>query len=403
VPVSRSEPIDEFSRAFIRDSAITLHLRTYYLDRHTPTPPGLGAWAGGGWLGYQSGWFADVLRVGVVGYTSQPIWAPDHRDGTLLLKPDQQGYSVLGQAYVQLKLRDQVFTGYRQVIDQPEVNLQDNRMTPNTFEAYTVTGKLGAFDYFVGYLDRMKTRNSHEFRNMAAVAGAPSEESEGLWLGTVGYSPLPGLKARLSSYHVPNIIQSTYSDVVWLTPLSNTTQLRLGAQFMFQSSAGDNLLTGASFDTWSGGAKADVIVGPFTGSVAYTQTDRDSFYRSPYGSWAGYTSMIVKDFNRAGEHAFLVGATFDFASLNLPGLSFNTNAVFGRNAIEPVTGLNISDINEYDFTLDYRFTGNNWPDALKPLWIRARHAYIEEKLAGVNDVTKDYRIIVNYEWVFKVD
>ena len=61
----------------------------------------------------------------------------------------------------------------------------------------------------------------------------------------------------------------------------------------------------------------------------------NSNYRSPYGSWAGYTSMIVKDFNRANESAFLVGASVDFAPINLPGMSFTTNLVFGNDAVEP--------------------------------------------------------------------
>ena len=38
------------------------------------------------------------------------------------------GYAVLGQAYGKLKLFGQEFTGYRQLINQPEVNPQDNRM-----------------------------------------------------------------------------------------------------------------------------------------------------------------------------------------------------------------------------------------------------------------------------------
>jgi hypothetical protein len=42
------------------------------------------AWALGGWLDYKSGWLADVFRLGATGYTSQPLHAPETRDGTLL-------------------------------------------------------------------------------------------------------------------------------------------------------------------------------------------------------------------------------------------------------------------------------------------------------------------------------
>ena len=183
IPAVDADSVTEWERAFVRDSAITVHLRSYYLDRKTPSPPGPAAWAAGGALGYQSGWLGNMLRVGMTGFTSQPVWAPADRDGTLLLKPGQEGYSVLGQAYVSLKLWDHVFTGYRQRVDEPEVNPYDIRMTPQTFEGYTLAGKVRHVSYTVAYLDRMKPINSDRFLNMAAVAGAPPGVSEPLWLG----------------------------------------------------------------------------------------------------------------------------------------------------------------------------------------------------------------------------
>ncbi len=40
--------------------------------------------------------------MGAVGYTSQPLYAPNDKDGTTLLAPGQGGITVLGQAYGQL-------------------------------------------------------------------------------------------------------------------------------------------------------------------------------------------------------------------------------------------------------------------------------------------------------------
>src|SRR5882672_4594149 len=129
---------EELKRFMYDDATLTFHVRSYYFDRTNPSPPNNVAWAGGGWVGYETGWFFDAVRFGIVGYTSQPLSAPPGTDGTLLLAPGQLGYTVLGQAYGKLKLWGQEFTGYRQLINQPEVNPQDNRMTPNTFEAYTL-------------------------------------------------------------------------------------------------------------------------------------------------------------------------------------------------------------------------------------------------------------------------
>ena len=53
--------------------------------------------------------------------------------------------------------------------------------------------------------------------------------------------------------------------------------------------------------------------------TAYTQTGRGANYRTPYGTWAGFTTMVVTDFDRAGERAFLLDGSYDFKNLGLPG------------------------------------------------------------------------------------
>jgi hypothetical protein len=85
--------------AFIRDTDLNLHLRTFYFDRINPDDSVNEAWAIGGWLEYRSGWLWDTFAMGAVGYTSQPLYAPDDKDGTTLLAPGQEGITVLGQAY----------------------------------------------------------------------------------------------------------------------------------------------------------------------------------------------------------------------------------------------------------------------------------------------------------------
>jgi outer membrane porin, OprD family len=382
----------------VNDSKVTLQLRTYAMDRQRPGPVSNEAWAAGGWLAYQSGWLADALSFGLVGYTSQPLWAPADADGTLLLAPGQEGYSVLGQAYVSLKLLDQTLTGGRFEVNQPEVNLQDNRMTPNTFEGGRLSGQLGGVNYFAGYLKAQKRRNATSFVDMATVAGAPPDVSSPMWLIGFGAEPVKDLALRFSSYHVPDILNSSYADGAWLTTLSDAYRLRLGAQAMVQESTGSDALTGSSFSTWSGGVRADLIAGAATATFAYTQTGRGAAYRTPYASWAGYTSMIFQDFNQAGQKAALIGGTYDFAGLQLPGMVLNAAIAFGRDQIEATTGAALPNLTEYDMTLDYRFSAKSWPQWVQPLWIRARAAYLDQSAAGH---TTDYRIIVNYPWTLK--
>ena len=385
-----------------RENELTFHLRSYYLDRERPNAADFNASAIGGWLGYDSGWFADRVRFGLVAYTSQKLDGPLDQDGTLLLKPDQKSYGGLGELFARVKLWDgHAFTAYRQQVFQPEVNPQDNRMTPNTFEGYTFDGKLAGVNYYGGYLDKMKPRNATGFVDMALIAGSTTTARSGMWLGGLSYAPQKNLALRLSAFHVPDILTSTYADVAWTTPLSETWTLRLGGQTMFQSSTGDNALTGASFDTWSGGVRADFLRASATLRTGYTQTGRGANYRSPYGTWAGYTSMAVTDFNRARENAFLLEGSYDFAAMKVPGLAVTAYGAFGGRAVNPATGAAASDKTEYNATFDYRFATGAWPDWIKPLWIRARVTRLEEELNSVTSITKDYRLIVNYEQTLK--
>lgn len=390
----------DFWRVLYRDATFTVHFRSYYLERDVPNAPDLGAVAAGGWLGYQTGWIGDTVRFGIVGYGSFPVWAPKDRDGTLLLEVGQDEYFVIGQAYVALKLWDQILTGYRQMVNEPEVNPQDNRMTPNTFEGVSIAGKIHSVDYYSAFLWAMKKRNEDAFNDMATSAGVLTTGNRSMWLAGIGFTPIDEVRLRLSSYYVPDLLWSNYSELTWATPLTDELKFKLAGQFMYQTSVGSDLLFGSSVDTWAAGIKTDLTWGPLTVTAGYTKTGDNANYRSPYGSWAGYTSMVVTDFNRAREEAFLLAATFDFTQLGLPGLSVYAYAVFGDGAIDPVTRNGVSDKNEYDVTVDYRFTAAYWPDALKPLWLRGRATWIDETISGNTRTTKDYRVIVNYEWVF---
>ena len=106
-----------------------------------------------------------------------------------------------------------------------------------------------------------------------------------------------------------------------------------------------------------------------------------------WGGYPGYLSLIHKDFNRAGEDAWLIGLSYDFSRLGLPGLSAFTNFASGNT---PDSGSRASyDQKEFDLTVDYRFS-----DALEGLWIRARTAHVDQD--GDGEDSQDYRLIVNY-------
>jgi len=399
--MAAAETPHPLGRALLDDSEITVHVRSHYLNRDKRHSPDSRAWAAGGWLGYRSGWAADTLRLGLTAHASGKLYGPADKDSAALLLAGQRSYSVLGEAYAALKFSDHVLTGGRFVVNQFEVNPQDTRMTPRSYQGIALNGQLGGVEYYLARLERMKSRNWDYFEDIASVAGAPADVRSPLYLISLRAKPAANLNLGFASYRVSDVLASTYADLSWLTPLSSETQLRLGAQAFHQSSRGRHRLTGSDFSTWTLGLKADLIHGPLTLSAIAMKTDEGAAYRTPFGSWPGYTSRIINNFNRAGEEAWAIDAAIDFARLGAPGLSVNGSATLGRDAINASTGAALSRNREYDLTADYRFTAAHWPEWARPLALRARLARFEQDLGSLREATKEYHLILNYTVIFK--
>src|SRR5438477_4128632 len=132
----------ESRRQALKDTKFEFNLRSFYFDRSDFNGAEKQAWAIGGWLGLKTDYFFDHIAFGVTGYTSQPIYAPDDRDGTLLLGPHQEGYTVLGELYADIRIFEGLnITVGRKGYDSPFINRNDVRMTPNTFEAMVLEGR----------------------------------------------------------------------------------------------------------------------------------------------------------------------------------------------------------------------------------------------------------------------
>jgi hypothetical protein len=363
---------------FLRDTDLNLQLRTYYFFQQELDRSYKEAWAAGGWVEYKSGWLWDLFSGGATLYTSQPVYAPSDRDGTKLLTPVQDGYTVLGQLYGKIKLYERnEFRFFRQSYDTPYINRNDSRMTPNTFEGYSVHGAFGdgkvgpGFQYGGGYVPKIKERNSDEFIYMSQAAGAKVDRGTAMAGGrfTCGPSSIGAIE-----YYTPDILNIFYAEAKHVWKVTDDLGFYFGAQFTHQQSAGDNLLTGSSFYTYQGGLLAEVGYRNGILSFAYTRAGDGAELRSPWSSYPGFTSVMIRDFNRAGEQAFEIKASYDWKRF-VPGLSSYVLYTIGDGRVDPVTAQDLADESELDADLQYRFTSG----IMDGLWLRVRFANLWEE------------------------
>jgi len=382
---------------FLRDTDFRLQFRSFYLNRMKPDGTVNEAEAFGGLARYQSGWLLDTFAMGATFYGSAPLYAPEDRDGTLLLKPGQKGYYVPGEAWGALRYKDYaLLTGYRQRVDQTYINPQDNRMTPNTFEGLTLGGKVGFVEYLTGYLWNIKQRNSDTFVSMSSAAGVTGEH-EGVVLSGVRLTPVKGLRIDLSNQYGTNLFNTLFAQVDYLLPLNQDWALRLGAQITDQRAVGKAFLTNTAEKYWDvqvGGTRLQLIYRDLTLTAAFSITGTGNTIQTPWGSYPGYLSMIDQDFNQAGEKAYMVGAAYDFSKIISQGLTANVGLAWGIDEINPKTGARVPKQAEYDTTIDYR-PGFQEPFFLKGLWFRVRADIVDQQDAP--KLGYQFRIILNWD------
>jgi hypothetical protein len=96
---SRRDWIRDSRRKAFADTKWDIQARSYYLDRDKFDDSQSEAWALGGSVGFKTGYFRDRFAFGATGYTSQKLIGDEDKDGTSLLAPGQEGYTVLGEIY----------------------------------------------------------------------------------------------------------------------------------------------------------------------------------------------------------------------------------------------------------------------------------------------------------------
>lgn len=391
---SFSEELDDAIQREEDDSThFRYRFRSFYFSRDDFDGSRREAWATGGWIGAQTPYLGDRLSFGVTGYTSQRLAGDPGEGGTGLLEPGQKSFTVLGEAYADLKVSDVLhFNIGRKEYDTPYINKNDSRIIPNTFEAASLIGiqPIGPHDgtvrYGTGYFHRIKDRASGEFTSMSVDAGAPVER--GVFAGGAIYET-DEFSIGAIDYLSPDVINILHAEMKVTAPLSEGIRPRFVFQFSDQRSTGDELLTGSDFKAHQAGVKGELPIGNALFTTAWTNAWGDADLRSPWSGHPGFTAVQAGDFNRLGEEAFLYRAAYDFECI--PGLSAYALWVQGS---DPDAATAFAR-DEGDLNLQWAPTEG----FLKGLGVRLRYAQVDEK-GPLQRERDDFRVILNYgrEW-----
>ncbi|HET7525931.1 MAG TPA: OprD family outer membrane porin [Burkholderiaceae bacterium] len=366
-----------------------LQLRTYYFDQKNTTGGESEAWAAGGWAGVRTPWFGEIVQFGLVGYASLKLYGPAGEGGSRLLTADQDSIAVIGEAFAALRLADVTSTGYRQLINRPFINPQDTRMVPNTFEAYSIGGASGPLSYVGGYITKIKPRDANGFRWMSEAAGSSDHQGVVFAGGTYTFDSERNGYVRLDEQYSIDTFNSVYADVRFPLVIDDKTTVVLGAQAYPQSAVGDKQI--GSFSTWGYGLQAAVVYGPFGAQLYWTQTGKDHDTLNPYGDHASYLNLMQVAFNTAGEKAWAIGGTIDFASFGAPGLTSAAVYASGSDRIAFATGAPLGDRNETNVRIDYAFPKGSMAEGLSAT---ARYSWLHED--GATHTGKQLRLYLNY-------
>jgi hypothetical protein len=368
---------------FLRDLAFSLQPRLFYdyVDNGKTLSE---AFAAGGALILTTGWWHDFLQLGIAGYTSQPLATPYNAGGTGLLRPDGDGLLVLGQAWAKLREGPVMVTLFRQDLEWPFVNGDDSKMIPNLFEAYRLDVRpSNDLRFGLTYITDMKSRNSDEFLPMSEVAGVPGVNRgtsvAGFLAGSVTQTYLGAI--NLLTWDLLNIM---YMQAGRTWKLSEDFQLRGDVQFIDERSVGDDLL--GHFNTQLYGASLNASYRSAVLTLAVTKTYDGSDILSPFGGVPAFNSVMISDFDSAGETSYRVGASYDFARIGLTGVKAFANYVHG----ELPEGH--SD-DEVDATVDYYV--HKGP--LKNCSLSVRYGY---NSPSYKPASEDFRVIANYTFTW---
>jgi hypothetical protein len=360
---------------FLDKAKAGMTIRSSFFERTKPNEsgPAAEAWGLGGWIGGETGEVADLFKIGGNYYFVGEMYGPKDGGGNFVLDTEQNGYSVLGEAWGQLRLGDHALRVGRQRLaygwaldgvyrffnryDGAFIGPRDVRaMLPLNFESATVSGKFAndSVRYYGGFAWDMRQINSDSFDNLAKAALLPGD-SDGMYFAGAQWKISNDMMLQGAYHAVDDLLNMAWIDLDYVLRLGDNKYVRFDTQYHYQDSNGKAYLGDFNTWNWAGYVEARWVNWAIPYATIGVNGDGDEL-RAPYSLGPSYLVQRIGENAKAGERTWIIGTHFDFAGLGGPGLSFDIN--YGQRRDRHVPGdssLPLSDWDELAADLIYNF------------------------------------------------
>jgi hypothetical protein len=240
----------------------------------------------GGSLGIQTAPIKGIT-LGAKFYTTNPLFGKDNEG--LFLDSNNDGYSIIGEAYIQANLAKTTIKAGRQIIDTPFANSDDIGMIPNSFEGYTLVSiDIPNTTVIFASLDKIAGIDAplpEQFNNI-------QESSNAVLMGGLVYKGVENTTVQVWHYKLDD------ADFNYLEAGYETEPFSISGQYTDQ----DN-------DNSAVGLTASVNISNFALSVAYNKVD--GIVSNGFGGGPFFTSTEIHTIDGTlDQEAILVGVEY---------------------------------------------------------------------------------------------
>ncbi|WP_200763714.1 OprD family outer membrane porin [Nitrosophilus alvini] len=410
------------------------HIRSFYIDRNwegalESAKTDYSAFAVGIDLKYETASFYG-LSAGIALYSDNDFGLNSsdlskvHKS---ILGDNADGYSFVGEAYLQYKQGNTTFKAGRQRLDTPLAAADDARMIPTLFEAYVLTNtdlpdttlvaahvtKIAPGTFFNQYRSTSATGQALALTagygaNADASIGkfqdmgwyAIGKETNGVTAGAIIYKGIKNVTLQAWDYYAHDILNAVYlqADFKWNCLISDQIKPFAAIQYINEKDVGDRYA--GEIDGSYMGAKVGASYNNFTLYGAYSASDSNTDAAvnggiiTPWGGMPAFTQgMVTRHQFFADTNAWKIAGSYKFKEPNLKTVLYYTSYDVGKDNAYSNGHSWIATEAGFDFIY--------YPKSVKNLQLRFRGNFprsFYESANGDDLGWNEYRFIVNYNF-----